>query len=880
MSYINDPRENIKNPENGYILEDDNRNEEMYNWSGKILDLCDLPVEEYMKPMTVIALGGGALPDTGETLYTLKFVIDGVIVYQDKLPSGAVINFDAVNGIKEGRNFLGWYYGGTKYEQGALMPSKSLTLTAKYNCNVSFIFVVDDIEEFISSGTVAYNSLVTNIPSTDKVGYEFLGWEPSVKNSVSAHTVFKGTFKSIVYIITWSGYTGETIIQEYKYGENIIQPENPKKEGYTFIKWDKEIPEKVSSNLTFNAIFEINKYQITYFEEYNGEKNQLSAFTMDYGTIIPKRPIPTEKGYSFSDWESEYKGTKVPAFNVEYITTKTINSYKLSYFVNGIGDNNAVNEVVYEYLAPIESYTFEKEGYYPVTSWDGLPTHMPYNDLKVYGTTEIMKFTVKFVDEEGILLKEEVVSYGTIIGEVFPVDTVEFEYSCEEGIKELVVKQDLTIDVVKTKKQYIVTFVNNGVEEKVSLEYGVNIKEYVTENYIPDEGYYLDYNTTDETVPGNNNARVEIIYKPNIWILSYATNGAGEKDINGEKEVAFGDSIMGNLPNTELEGFNFGGWFNGEQKITNDDTMPNNNVAVNGKYEVIMLHVNVLDGETIVLSKDYAYGTALSSVINESELVSYISELNNNGYNAVLKLNGEEIDNLMLIKTNLEIQIERIEKEYVLTFMNGENIISSALVKFNSIIEYPEMSGYTENGIEYIFMWEDDSYNGQSMPAKDLTIVGNYQEKAAAPIYYGSFVVPVSAYSEDNITAYISEDDIQGAYFQSVAVSDCVDAEKTLYFIYPAYTPFESLSGYKLNQEKNKYYEPLVLILPIDIIENYDITFKDGVIGSDCWADMQTDNKIMLINGNEYKAFAVAGDGYRPFKEEMIYEYKLLINKK
>ena len=68
MSYINDPRENTIYSENGYILEGDNRTEKMYNWSGKILDLCGLPVEEYMKPMTVIVLGGGGLPESGNTV--------------------------------------------------------------------------------------------------------------------------------------------------------------------------------------------------------------------------------------------------------------------------------------------------------------------------------------------------------------------------------------------------------------------------------------------------------------------------------------------------------------------------------------------------------------------------------------------------------------------------------------------------------------------------------------------------------------------------------------------------------------------------------------------------------------------------------------------
>lgn len=119
MSYINDPREMAIRSEDGMTLEQDNRHEQMYQWGAMIIDLCDLPVEEYMKPMTVIGLGGGNLPETGDTMYILKFVVDDVVVLQESLKSGDPIPF-TVNAEKDGRDFLGWYYGGTKYEDGSL----------------------------------------------------------------------------------------------------------------------------------------------------------------------------------------------------------------------------------------------------------------------------------------------------------------------------------------------------------------------------------------------------------------------------------------------------------------------------------------------------------------------------------------------------------------------------------------------------------------------------------------------------------------------------------------------------------------------------------------------------------------------------------------
>lgn len=54
-NYLNDPREMAIRPESGVTLEEDNRVETMYHNGPMVLDLCGLPVEEYMKPMKIKA---------------------------------------------------------------------------------------------------------------------------------------------------------------------------------------------------------------------------------------------------------------------------------------------------------------------------------------------------------------------------------------------------------------------------------------------------------------------------------------------------------------------------------------------------------------------------------------------------------------------------------------------------------------------------------------------------------------------------------------------------------------------------------------------------------------------------------------------------------
>lgn len=194
MSYMNDPREMTFNNESGVMMEQDNRREEVYQWGAMQVDLCDLPVDEYMRPLRVEVINGGGSPETGATLYTVTFVVDGKTVYTQKLQYGATIPFE-VNAEKSGRNFIGWFYGSTQYTNGSTMPSRNLTLTAKYECEVSFTFNVDGVETEISAYTIAHNSKLINIPDTTMVGYELVGWEPSISEVVTEHTNYVATFK-------------------------------------------------------------------------------------------------------------------------------------------------------------------------------------------------------------------------------------------------------------------------------------------------------------------------------------------------------------------------------------------------------------------------------------------------------------------------------------------------------------------------------------------------------------------------------------------------------------------------------------------------------------------------------------------------------------
>ena len=363
------------------------------------------------------------------------------------------------------------------------------------------------------------------------------------------------------------------------------------------------------------------------------------------------------------------------------------------------------------------------------------------------------------------------------------------------------------------------------------------------------------------TVPANNSLVINVNYNPNIYILSYTTTGADNNNFEGEVNVAYGETILDKLPNNEFEGYDFKGWFNEENKVDEDDTMPNGNLSVNGIYEIMSFIVIVKDGQTEVLNKEYTYGTKLQVVLDD--IKEYRDNLYNEGYETNVNINAEDI-----IKSAMEFEIERTEREFVLTFMNGENIISSAMVKYNATIVYPEMSGYIENGVEYVFVWKDDSRNGQPMPMEDVIIVGNYVEKPAAPIYYGVFVT--SATSPDS---KIYNDSDLGMYFKTVNVSECFEEKEVDIFMDADKTAIEFIENDDwdgFDEYCASHLYPSCFLIPVEVIEKYDFV---AVLKADgAQKNFTSDNKPLNINGSNYYLYTylnpdsmMAGDGPQTF---------------
>lgn len=328
--YLNDPREETLRTDSGlgYYLEEDNRDEQMYRWGAKILDLCDLPVDEYMKPMTVIGLGGGGGDSSGSTItFSLKYYVNGSIVHSVTLESGDTIPAFSVE--EEGYDVTEWKdANGNTHET---MPNQNLKLycnkTVK-SFTVRFIVEESGSEDVvISAYTVSYNNHATPVPSPTKTGYEFSGWNPNTNLPITGNTDFIGSFTIKTYIVTWN-INGQSVTEEYEYGATINYP-SVDIEGYTFNGWDSDVETMPSNDLTITANLSPNSYVLSFYNE-----NQLITSSLTpYKQIITSYPameniVSGGVVYNFVWSGNSLIGTEMPAHDVDitgYYTVSDVN---------------------------------------------------------------------------------------------------------------------------------------------------------------------------------------------------------------------------------------------------------------------------------------------------------------------------------------------------------------------------------------------------------------------------------------------------------------------------------------------------------------------------------------------------------------------------
>ncbi len=147
------------------------------------------------------------------------------------------------------------------------------------------------------------------VPSVPRVntrkGKVFKGWDKEIPETVTENIVFTAIWEDEVYTVIWD-VDGEKTYEEYKYGETVNVPADPEKEHHDFIGWTPEVPEVMDDiGASGDEITYSAAWAIHQFTvTWKVEGAEDNVVTYDYGEAI-ENYVPERAGYVFAGWDGE-----------------------------------------------------------------------------------------------------------------------------------------------------------------------------------------------------------------------------------------------------------------------------------------------------------------------------------------------------------------------------------------------------------------------------------------------------------------------------------------------------------------------------------------------------------------------------------------------
>ena len=216
------------------------------------------------------------------------------------------------------------------------------------------------------------------------------------------------------YTVTFQSEGGSEVASQIRANTPAAQPDNPTKEGHTFIGWYKgeekwNFADAVTEAMTLTAKWQLNQYTIT-FDTAGG--SEVAPITQDYGTTITAPANPAKTGYTFAGWDREIP-TTMPAGDMTITARWQVNQYTITFKPENGGQDIVIKQ---DYGTAITAPANPTKTGYTFAGWDKtIPSTMPAGDMTITARWQVNQYTITFKPENGgqdIVIKQD---YGTAI---------------------------------------------------------------------------------------------------------------------------------------------------------------------------------------------------------------------------------------------------------------------------------------------------------------------------------------------------------------------------------------------------------------------------------------------------------------------------------
>lgn len=206
---------------------------------------------------------------------------------------------------------------------------------------------------------------------------------------------------------------GETVLKTFpnvKHGSAVTPPEVSEKDGKTFKGWDNKAYNNVTSDLTINAVYDVDTFTVTFKD---GD-TVLSTQTVEYeaaATAPDTARLSPPEGMHFAKWDKDF--SKVTD-NIEVSAVYELNEYTVI-FKNG--ETTLKTEMVKHGFAATPPNVFDTATK-KFVRWDK-PFDNVTSDIIVNAKFETKKFTLTFINFDGTTVDTAEVEYGASISDHF-----------------------------------------------------------------------------------------------------------------------------------------------------------------------------------------------------------------------------------------------------------------------------------------------------------------------------------------------------------------------------------------------------------------------------------------------------------------------------
>ena len=488
------------------------------------------------------------------TIFTMNFHVN------ESVELGTVIPLEL-----EIREF---YYMPVQQTSPTLIPftSDNGSITAQVYHSVTF---VDCDGTVLSAQSVAHGSAAIEPTVPEREGYAFIGWDKDFSNVTEDMTVtaqYSANSYSITYTINGEEYTAQT----YEFGAAVSAPEYTVPEGHTFSGWN--IPETMpAENLVLDAALTVNSYSITY--TVNGE--EYTAQTYEFGAEVSAPEYTVPEGHTFSGWDIP---ETMPAENLVLDAALTVNSYSITYTVNG----EEYTAQTYEFGAEVSAPEYTVPEGHTFSGWN-IPETMPAENLVLDAALTVNEYTVTY-NINGEIYAIQVYAYGE---EVFaPAYDVPDHFTFSGwDTPATMPAENIVLDATLVEDgKYTVSFMVDGETYFTFTGYEGDV---ITVPENPEKlGYTFDAwdGMPEDGVLPAANITVTAVWIVNTYTITYKVNGE-EYSI---QTYEYGAAII--TPAYDVpEGYTFSGW-------SVPETMPAEDLVVDATCTINVYEVTLIDG--------------------------------------------------------------------------------------------------------------------------------------------------------------------------------------------------------------------------------------------------------------------------------------------